>query len=608
MRWSTETEIMGPLCRREQPRKLGWKRRPREEWRTQTERVWWSWCHQHPSKSVEELWGSWKHTFDDSAKRWVGKAKGKRTNHWEGVWDMEMQYWSKQKNWKRKQGLDHKFEKRQLRRRKRQLARLRRKARMDKLRKLRVRDPREYWKKVQRMMGKVDNGIPKDLTYKGAKLDDESEKAAWANMFLEQDEIPIAKEEETWVTNVVGSNWKRSYCYWNPKLDTDFSKYEIWEAIREAPNGKAVGVDEIPMDLVKDGGEAIKDALGQVFREVWEKEEIPKDWKRGVVVPIPKSGDPHAIENYRGITLLSTVGKTFVSILNKRVSRWLETEGKLANEQAGFREGFATVDQIFILNELINRQKKAKKKWVCAFLDIKRAYDVVWRDAMWKIMWESGIRGKMWRVIQKLYEGVESCVEVNGSKSEWKGSTVGVRQGCVISPTLFSVFINGMAEDIRSANRGIKWKEKTFNILMFADDVVLVAENEGDMNHMLGRAYEYSRRHRFKFNASKCKVMSNLKDTKWLLGGEEVKQVEEFTYLGVTFGKRAGWKHMEEKLRNLAGTRVGRVLTMRRMHGIAVSTCARIWEAIGEPVMNYGAEVWDNRRPWRRLVGTWVRP
>ena len=126
---ATETESMGPLCRREQPRKLGWKRRPKEEWRTQTERVWWSWCHQHPSKSVEELWGSWKHTFDDSAKRWVGKAKGKRTNHWEGVWDMEMQYWSKQKNWKRKQGLDHKFEKRQLRRRKRQLARLRRKAR-----------------------------------------------------------------------------------------------------------------------------------------------------------------------------------------------------------------------------------------------------------------------------------------------------------------------------------------------------------------------------------------------------------------------------------------------------------------------------------------------
>ena len=206
-----------------------------------------------------------------------------------------------------------------------------------------------------------------------------------------------------------------------------------------------------------------------------------------------------------------------------------------------------------------------KKKWVCAFLDIKRAYDVVWRSAMWKAMWECGVRGKMWRVIQKIYEGVESCVEVNGTKSEWKGSTVGVRQGCVISPTLFSIFINGMAEDLRRANKGIKWKGKTFNILMFADDVVLVAEKEEDMHHMLGRAYEYSRRHRFKFNASKCKIMSNIKEAKWLLGDEEVKQVEEFTYLGVTFGRRAGWKCMEEKMRDRARVRVGRVLDARHI-------------------------------------------
>ena len=90
---------------------------------------------------------------------------------------MVLHYWSRQKNWKRKQGLDHRMEKKQIRRRKRQLRRQRRKARMDKLRRLRVQDPKEYWKRVQRM-GKVDKGIPKDLTYKGVKLDEGSEKAA----------------------------------------------------------------------------------------------------------------------------------------------------------------------------------------------------------------------------------------------------------------------------------------------------------------------------------------------------------------------------------------------------------------------------------------------
>src|SRR5690606_20815551 len=106
---------------------------------------------------------------------------------------------------------------------------------------------------------------------------------------------------------------------------------------------------------------------------------------------------------------------------------------ELAQEQAGFREAYATIDQIFILNELINRQKKRKKKWICAFLDVKRAYDVVWRTAMWKTLWEVGVRGKMWRMLQKLYEGVESCVNVNGELSGWVKSQVGVRQGCHIA-------------------------------------------------------------------------------------------------------------------------------------------------------------------------------
>ena len=92
------------------------------------------------------------------------------------------------------------------------------------------------------------------------------------------------------------------------------------------------------------------------------------------------------------------------------------------------------------------------------------------------------------------------------------------------------------------------------------------------------------------------KKSSNIKDAKWLLGDEELKQVEEFTYLGVTFGRRAEWKCREEKMRDRARVRVGRVLTMRRMQ-ISVSTCVKVWEVIGEPVMNYGAEVWGTRHP-----------
>ena len=92
-----------------------------------------------------------------------------------------------------------------------------------------------------------------------------------------------------------------------------------------------------------------------------------------------------------------------------------------------------------------------------------------------------------------------SCVLVEDQRTAWSRCDVGVRQGCVMSPNLFSLF-NGIAEDIKSAAKGIVWADKKVSLLMFADDVVLLAEEEKDMETMLEVAHRYSRRWRFQFN------------------------------------------------------------------------------------------------------------
>ena len=75
---------------------------------------------------------------------------------------------------------------------------------------------------------------------------------------------------------------------------------EALKAIDQAPNAKAVGIDEIPMDLIKRCSGEGKLALARIFKKAFEQEEVPEDWRRGVVVPIPKAGDSRCIENYRG--------------------------------------------------------------------------------------------------------------------------------------------------------------------------------------------------------------------------------------------------------------------------------------------------------------------
>jgi len=102
----------------------------------------------------------------------------------------------------------------------------------------------------------------------------------------------------------------------------------------------------------------------------------------------------------------------------------------------------------------------------------------VWRDAMWERLWICEV--KMWRIIRKLYARTESCVLVEDQKTEWKSSDVGVRQGCIMSPNLFSLFINGMAEGLTEAGKGIVWAGRKLCLLLFADDVLLAERPRKD--------------------------------------------------------------------------------------------------------------------------------
>jgi hypothetical protein len=215
-------------------------------------------------------------------------------------------------------------------------------------------------------------------------------------------------------------------------LDEGIQLEEAKEAVRKLKSGKAPGEDTITAELLKGVNEKCLVALWWLFKGCYESEEIPEEWARGLVVPIPKTADGSSldgrkIENYRGISLMSIVGKVFISVLNARLKAWVEKSKVIVEEQAGFREGHAAVDQVYVLAETIQRQKKRKKPYYLAFLDIKRAYDVVWRDGLWDRLWQCGMRGKMWRVVQKVYEKTVSCVVVEDQKTEWKQSGVGVR-------------------------------------------------------------------------------------------------------------------------------------------------------------------------------------
>ena len=130
-------------------------------------------------------------------------------------------------------------------------------------------------------------------------------------------------------------------------------------------------------------------------------------------------------------------------------------QAPLSDEQGGFRSGRGCIDQLFILTEVLRlRHNQGKATFVC-FIDVKKAYDTVFRDGLWKRLLDVGLSGRILRVLLNLYDKAESAVMVNGILSRWFESGVGVRQGCVLSPLLFSIFINPLIEELRATGAGI---------------------------------------------------------------------------------------------------------------------------------------------------------
>ena len=141
------------------------------------------------------------------------------------------------------------------------------------------------------------------------------------------------------------------------------------------------------------------------------------------------------------------------------------------------------------------------------FLDIQKAYDKVWREGLWYKLFKYGIRGKLWRVLRKIYKKVESCVVIDEQWTDFFEIELGLRQGCLLSPILFALFINDLVDEIQKLNLGIQCGLKKISLLLFADDIVVIAESRKDLEKMLAVIYEYSLKWRFKFNYDKCAMV-----------------------------------------------------------------------------------------------------
>ena len=145
------------------------------------------------------------------------------------------------------------------------------------------------------------------------------------------------------------------------RLDIAIEKSEIVKCIRKLKNNKTGGSDGLVGELLKYGGSGMVCLLEQLFSVVWHKETVPGQWREGLIVNLFKKGDREDPGNYRGITLLSVVGKVFCKVLNNRLVHCLDKE-VLHEGQAGFRVNRSCMDNVYTLNEIVQGRLKEDKE------------------------------------------------------------------------------------------------------------------------------------------------------------------------------------------------------------------------------------------------------
>ena len=219
-------------------------------------------------------------------------------------------------------------------------------------------------------------------------------------------------------------------------------------------------------------------------------------------------------------------------ILNRLTPK---AEEIIAEEQVGFRAGRSTTEQIFNLRILGEKYLQHQQNLCHVFIDTKKAFDRVCHETLWTTMRKYNINARIIRAIENLYDKAQSAVLFNGNTIEWFRTTVGVRQGCLLSPTLFNIFLQRiMCEALDDHEGSVSIGGRLITNFRFADDIVVNAEDGEEAGVLVDRLDTTTTRYKIEIGPDKTKVMTNNPNDfqrKIRIKGQRLEEVENFKYL-----------------------------------------------------------------------------
>lgn len=263
--------------------------------------------------------------------------------------------------------------------------------------------------------------------------------------------------------------------------------------------------------------------------------------------------------------------------------------------------GNRTSDAHLIIHNIVNQycHKYGKKVYGC-FVDFQRAFDSIPRDVLFQKLHNYGIKGKFYKTLQNMYLNDKGCIKIGGELTEDFEINQGVKQGCILSPLLFNIFLSDLPKVLnKESNSPIKISDgKHISCIIWADDLLMLSETETGLNNMLGDLEAYAKNNGLTINTDKTKCMifnktGRLLRRKFVYGQHTIKTVRTYKYLGFIVTPSGEIKTGLNDLKDRALRALYKIkMKMGLYFEKYIKTTLKLFDTLIAPILLYASDFW----------------
>ncbi|MCG7869883.1 MAG: hypothetical protein JAY74_26365 [Candidatus Thiodiazotropha taylori] len=445
-------------------------------------------------------------------------------------------------------------------------------------------NPKLFWK-ISKQLLNLDlssSSVP-PLNVNGNILENDLDKATALNSFFAAQSTVDDSNKSLPAVGLID----------HPLLNSiTITNQEVLDVLQSLNVSKSCGPDLINPRLLKEGAHYLKIPLTYIFNSSLSQCEFPNAWKKANLTPIHKKNEKTLPNNYRPVSLLSTVGKTMERCVHKHVYNYVIENNLITPFQSGFTRNDSTTNQLLYLYhsfcEAVDRGKEVR----VVFCDISKAFDRVWHKGLLFKLSSVGIKGNLLRWFSSYLSNRSQRVVLNGQNSDWAAVKAGVPQGSILGPLLFLLYINDIVNRVNT------------NIRLFADDTslyIIVDTPERAANLLNSDLQEinlWATEWLVDFNPSKTFTMTvsrkkaGVPHPPLFLANTNIQETDTYKHLGIHFSKNLSWS---EHIRNITRTAWQRLNMLRGLKfKLKRFSLEKIYISFIRPLLEYSDSVWDN--------------